>query len=201
MSRLWREPSWFACAAFFDIDNCELREFTNEQMAEIVTLILSCHVQVVGSADDASETDAQYHRKDLMRIRVWLLELCRTPDIDLPPQLAAISKGERGGALWRLLLQGVVQAPATVTSAVEKFAKTIRVFMSMQSSSAASERLFSAAKYVIDGRDSLDDTKFERDVIIRSYVQRRVTTEVDFDNLVKTIANVIEAARAEENQK
>jgi signal transduction histidine kinase len=47
----------------------------------------------------------------------------------------------------------------------------------------------------------LDDTKFERDVIIRSYVQRRVTTEVDFDNLVKTIANVIEAARAEENQK
>jgi hypothetical protein len=104
MSRLWREPSWFACAAFFDIDNCELREFTNEQMAEIVTLILSCHVQVVGSADDASETDAQYHRKDLMRIRVWLLELCRTPDIDLPPQLAAISKGER----WR----SVASAPS-----------------------------------------------------------------------------------------
>ena len=71
------------------------------------------------------------------------------------------------------------------------FKNTIRAFLSVQASSASSERLFSAAKLVTPSSNA---------VVMRSYLQQRVTDEVTFDAVVKKITSAVAAAREQANK-
>jgi hypothetical protein len=100
-----------------------------------------------------------------------------------------------GLAFWREAAIGNVEFSLRAKTAYAWFSRTIRAFMTISPSEAAAERAFSCAKFVLDGRDSLQDAMLERGVVLRSYLQRRCTSKQEWALLVKKFAALVHAKR------
>lgn len=170
-----------------------MSDFPSAVVDDSVDGIVAWHQWLQGEADVVRASSGPYHKLRLLQLREAMSAFATSGRLQ-----SLTNDDDAALAFWRLVESG--QLDNATQKILADFKGTICSFLAVQASSAASERLFSAAKFVADGRYSLGDAKFERALIMRCYLARRVvgTDETAYHKVVAQLASKIIAAREEE---
>jgi hypothetical protein len=195
MSHLWLTANYLHGAALLDISTTT--DVPESMLDDVLNIITRVSFQIADEDFSLAQIDAaeQSRRNDLHKL-VAEMRAFRENFIEV-----AAGSRDIGLAFWREVESGNVKFSTTARTAHAWFSRTIRAFMTISPSEAAAERAFSCAKFVLDGRDSLQDALLERGVVLRSYLQRRCTSKEAWAALVRKFAALVEAKREQRKVK
>ena len=148
-----------------------------------------CHQCMQKEDDEARKVSAPYYTSRLRELRTAIVTAAARADLHALHNNDVLK-------FWHAVDERLIPPSISEHQTFVLFNVTICALFGVQASSASSERAVSAAKFVLDGHYSLDDAKFERAVVMRSYISRHSADEKAFATLVKKVADEVRRARA-----
>lgn len=195
MSHLWLQANYLHGAMLLDISTT--LSVRDELLNDALDIITTVSFQIADETFSPAAIDklTESRRSDLRQ----LVEEMRTQR----DGFVSLAEGSRdvGLAFWRDVASGKVQFSLVAKTAYTWFSRTIRAFMTISPSEAAAERAFSCAKFVLDGRDSLQDALLERGVVLRCYLQGRCSSKQEWAAVVRHFAALVHAKRQQRKLK
>ena len=184
MSHLWLEANYIHGATLLDITTS--KSVPPELLVDVCGIITTVSFQISSDThdDDYIEHAAPFWRGELKK----LVGEVRAMSDDYVASARVAGVTDIGLAFWRDVANNKIEFKQSAKAAYTWFSKTIRAFLAISPSEAAAERAFSCAKFVLDGRDALQDANLERAVVLRSYFQRRCKTKKEWAALVSHFA-------------